>query len=363
LARLAWVRRPPAAAIADPAAPTLPDQVKSEDTNPAPDTPPSPPSTPPPPAASRHGNGHRSTRAAVFAAARHRNRIGGQLVAIDRNLRERLVVLADSAMRLALDRAGNRAVNRLGRTQKAAMSRVAPGVRVATIGPTMLADAGMSADVLLDGAFEVMRPQFFAWGAGAQADALDVVSRAVSGLSTAERELIQVRQASSLSEAWGWLESTLMTLARARLFDPSPDAPPVGEHDSTVNVPPGILRSAMAQAGGATGLQIDEGRGVWLPLNQGGQQPAGGIGTGEQMSDVLAQGGATVDGYQWVYGPAHRTRPFDPHAELDGVEFVNFDDDVLTNNEGFPEYDFFMPGDHPGCICDYEPIVIAASDV
>jgi hypothetical protein len=81
------------------------------------------------------------------------------------------------------------------------------------------------------------------------------------------------------------------------------------------------------------------------------------------MSDVLAQGGATVDGYQWVYGPAHRTRPFDPHAELDGVEFVNFDDDVLTNNEGFPEYDFFMPGDHPGCICDYEPIVIAASDV
>jgi len=42
---------------------------------------------------------------------------------------------------------------------------------------------------------------------------------------------------------------------------------------------------------------------------------------------------------------------------LDGTEFDNFDDPRLTNGSPFPPYDYYFPGDHTGCICDFEPII------
>jgi hypothetical protein len=62
-----------------------------------------------------------------------------------------------------------------------------------------------------------------------------------------------------------------------------------------------------------------------------------------------------------VYGPAFRQRPFEPHMRLDGTEFGNFDDSQLINGSGFPPYGYYFPGDHSGCICDFEPIIIESA--
>jgi len=51
-------------------------------------------------------------------------------------------------------------------------------------------------------------------------------------------------------------------------------------------------------------------------------------------------------------------RPFEPHQDLDGTEFQTFTDDVLAADGGeFPFVDFYHPGDHLGCQCDFAPIV------
>lgn len=284
--------------------------------------------------------------------------LGAQLVGIDRDLRARLIGLADSTMRQALDRAGNRLSNKVTSSEKRTLSRVQPAHRVAQLGASVLAAAHIDVDDLLADSFDGMRQQYMSWGATAQRDALDAVSQAVSGLTTAERELLTVRQAVDLTESWTWLEDTLTSLAKTRLFDPAIDVAVVGELDVASTVPPGALRAAMAKAGGATSLHIDDRGGVWLPMGNGGARPAGGIGTGELMLDTAAANGAARAGYRWVYGPAARTRPFEPHVELDGVEFENFDDDVLANNDSFPEFAYYIPGDHAGCICDFEPLLI-----
>jgi hypothetical protein len=56
-----------------------------------------------------------------------------------------------------------------------------------------------------------------------------------------------------------------------------------------------------------------------------------------------------------VYGdPSARSAPFEPHEALDGVDFETWDDPVLANEEGWPDTDFYAPGDHFGCLCDFE---------
>jgi hypothetical protein len=52
-----------------------------------------------------------------------------------------------------------------------------------------------------------------------------------------------------------------------------------------------------------------------------------------------------------------------PHMNLDGQVFRNFDDPVLANGSGWPPYSFYMPGDHAGCICDFEPIIVPAAEL
>jgi hypothetical protein len=85
----------------------------------------------------------------------------------------------------------------------------------------------------------------------------------------------------------------------------------------------------------------------------------GGIGLGDLLRGEMASRGVAVEGYRWVYGPAARRRPFEPHARLAGTTFQNFDDDVLANSAGWPPFSHFMPGDHSGCLCDVEPVLIA----
>ena len=76
------------------------------------------------------------------------------------------------------------------------------------------------------------------------------------------------------------------------------------------------------------------------------------------MGDLLEEQGVTVEGYEWVYGGFPRSHPFEPHQDLDGLTFENFDDPALENTSGFPATSHYLPGDHAGCVCDVMPVLV-----
>lgn len=308
---------------------------------------------------SRNGAVPIASRSALTAATR--SNLGRTLMEIDRELRSRLVVAANDSMRHALDRAGSILKSR-SPTNRAILKDV-PRYRVAATLGRELSLRAATTDEALDGAWDDLERQFMAWGASAQSDALETASKLAGGFTIAERDSLMLRQADDLAAAWSWLKEALTALAAQRMFDPDPAAPDMGEFDTSLSVPVGMLRQAIARAGGTSGLLTNNAGGAYLVLGDSGRRPAGGIGTGELLRDALRDNGVSTEGYRWVYGPAHRSRPFEPHVELDGAEFVNFDDDVLSNTSGFPDSAFYMPGDHSGCVCDVEPILIPPSEV
>ena len=350
--------------------------VKAPDLHPAPPPgsppgalpagpPPPRPPKPPPPDAETADTGDAG---GVAASARPRRDTGRTLMEIDRDLRTRLIVAANAAMDRALERAGSRVTSRVASAKRG----VAPPAvfmmrdqvikaplleRASLMGATHLASINLNTDELLDGAWTTLEGQFRTWSAGSASAARDVLSGLLSGFTTADRAAMGMRQASSIDEAWTWLEVQLRSLAAANIFNPNAAVEAVGEFDLTMKVPAGLIRSALARAGGDLGISVPAGGGPWVTLTNGGTAPAGGIATGGEVMGAVTSYGGAVSGYVWVYGPAHRHSPFEPHAQLDGVTFDNFDDDVLANNGSFPEFDFYMPGDHAGCICDFSPIV------
>lgn len=282
---------------------------------------------------------------------------GRRLMEVDRDLRSRVLVLADRTMNRALERAGATLRAKASAQVRAAVRDVADNRFVAAaMGPTIVA-ATADVDELLAESIDAMGTSFLSWAASAQRQALDLASRIASGFSTAERDRLQLRQAADLEEAWSWMRETLTSLAHARLFDPTIAVAELGEIDTTLSVPAGLVRQAITRAGGMTGVSTGTGTDAWVALTDGGNRPAGGIGTGEVITGALADAGEPVDGYVWDYGPAMRTRPFEPHVDLDGTEFATFDDPALANDEGWPPFAFYMPGDHDGCLCDFIPIV------
>jgi len=299
---------------------------------------------------------------------RHRTDAGKRLAAIDRDLLVRLTVASSAAMERALEKIGN--VLRTKASAHRAITRDVPRREVASVlgRTTVLAAAGDDGD-LFEGAWDSLEKQFKDWGGAAQAQALDVAAEVTSGLSTAEREALSLRQAGDLDQAWDWMKGSLSALGGERLFNPNPTEPGIGEFDPNATVPTGLVRQAIQRAGGSTGISTgptgqigNTGQSAFVALRGTDGAPDGGIGTGVLVNEVLSDGGAGIEGYVWVYGPARRKTNFEPHVELDGIEFVNFDDDVLANGDSFPETDFYFPGDHNGCICDFEPVILSAAD-
>lgn len=311
-----------------------------------------------------------------------RNR-GHELTMLDRDLRVRLLTAADAALTRALEKAGNKLRSKAGQTRTLAKAGFIHSVYVAShLGRKLVADAGFSDDDLIGvDAWSGLESSFRAWVAAAQQKALAIVGDVVD-LSAAHRSTLALRQAADLDRAWLWMRDELHKLAVGRLFAPDPTAPAAGEFDPSVRIPVGLVRQALAIAGGATGLaHVEprrpalravgggsmgnpgaeaEGQPVFVAVNN--DQPLGGVGLGELVGETLVEGGAGVEGFVWVYGPAFRAHPFDPHEELDGVPFVNFDDDVLASGNASEDASwigpFLYPGDHDGCNCDFEPTLL-----
>jgi hypothetical protein len=213
----------------------------------------------------------------------------------------------------------------------------------------------------LAGAWDELEDQFMAWGAQAQQEAIESASRFAGGFTTSQRTDLGLRQAEDLGTAWAWMSEALDGLAVERMFDPNPSAPDFGEFDPTLKVPSGLVRQAMARAGGNSGLQAGDKGQAFVTVADAGTRPAGGVATGELVKGALQDEGVVTERYRWVYGPAFRSQNFQPHLDLardGGVVFENFDDPQLERKEGhtFPPYGYYFPGDHTGCICDFEPI-------
>lgn len=279
---------------------------------------------------------------------------GRKLAALDRALRTRLAGAVDLAMIRALERAGNMVKNRGTAGMRAALRQIPSKRAVAHLGPTLLADAGITAEALLEGAWEDLGQSFKAWAADTGDEALKIVNDVLSGrLTNKQLSVLKARQAANIDEAWQWLSSSLDDVARRALFAPevAQGLAEIGEIDTLSHVPAGVLREALMRAGGATGFTSRGG--VVTPTNK---TPLGGIATGEDMMGVLADNGMAVEAYEWTYGPAQR-RTFQPHLDLAGVTFENFDDPVLANTSGWPETSHYYPGDHPGCVCDFTPVI------
>jgi hypothetical protein len=298
----------------------------------------------------------------TLVAARRPQRpdLGRRLLEVDRELRTRLLVLADDTLTRALELAGARLRTKAGAQLRGRLKDVEAWRVASVMGESLVAATG--GDDLLAGAFDAMEASFMEWGATAQNQALDLASKVIGGFSRADRDRLGLRQAENLEEAWRWTREALSNVAEARLFDPNPVLEAFGEATGG-RVPPGLIRQSLARAGGAVGLEATGEGGAFLALGNGGTEPVGGVATGEDVRSFLGEHGFAVEGYVWVYGPALRTRPFEPHLALDGVEFLNFDDPVLLNTDDFPDLPFYAPGDHAACACDAEPRLLPPLDL
>ena len=298
------------------------------------------------------------------ASARRRVNYGRKFADVDRKLRDRLQGAVEAAMDRALEKAGNRLKNQnrlVGSSTMRDYLRGVPAYRAAQqLGEEALTASGTSASELLDGAWESFGQQFKLWVRQGGDAALDLVSQVLSDFTEAQRVEAKLALLGNADQAWAWLQNALGDVGKQALFNPARGAVAtlgtVGEWEQSMRVPPGLIREALAMAGGATGLRGPAG--VVTPSNA---KPVGGVGTGDVVMGALADGGASVDGYVWNYGPGRRAE-FPPHSELDGTVFTNFDDEVLANGEGWPETPFYYPGDHDGCLCDFDPIVLAPDE-
>jgi hypothetical protein len=275
-------------------------------------------------------------------------RLSRRLLDIDRQLRERLTTAADAALNRALERAGNRLRSKAnGNPEARTASAGVPGERVAAVmGRTLVAALGAEEQELLAEAFERFRGQYTEWTLAAAEEAMDTAAE-LTGLRrddpTVMRAVASLRDtfADAVELSWPALEGELLTVAEGALYEPDLSLPDRGEVPAT-RVPPGVLRSALAVAGG-------------LASDATGLPPLSGLTSGRLLQTFLADRNVVAHENEWAYGIS--SRPFKPHRDLDGQVFTSWDDPVLaTPTEANWIGRSMAPGDHKGCHCDYMPI-------
>lgn len=307
----------------------------------------------------------------IVASARRRRSTGERLMAIDRRTRERILAYSESAVARKVERAGARlrtslANAKAGTTRgdaKAMLAAVPNRRALATLGRVGTAALGVDEGDLLDGEFDDLRDQFDETVSRAQEEAL-AIAVARLGIENPDVALQHVRahQEDQRRLAWAALAAALLAAARNAIYDTAPHAV-VGEVTAAV-VQPGMVRQALAIAGGSSPVQSKAG-GVADAITGG---YAGGVATGDDMAALWGSYGEPWTGYEWQYnydGPS----PFLDHEVLGvsgenggGVRFASWDDEVLStsNMPGGVDNtwlgDFYFPGDHFGCQCDAIPV-------
>ena len=278
-----------------------------------------------------------------------------KLVDIDRELRIKLHTACNAAVKRALEKAGAKVVSKArgkgSETIRASLDSVPLHSVCAKVGPTIIAALGLDAKALSDAEFAELKIQWDKWVSDSSDQALRQAARIAGIDSSAMKAQVGGRFADDSETGWIWLESHLQSAVSAQMAAPLVEDIFVGAEDTFIAM--GDIRGALAIAGGfisdntSAGISSD---GQPLDWSEG----MGQVATGDTVRDALSENGVEDAGYVWVHGPSGN--PFEPHLELDGEEFSTFDAPGLQNNEGFPDYDYFAPGDHSGCSCDFMPL-------
>lgn len=276
--------------------------------------------------------------------------LGATFAQIEGRLRERLLAACSAAVNDALRKAGNRL--RTKAQQDETMRASVNGLPATEVGRAIGLQAAatlVNPDELLDGAFDGLHDQYDRYTSKAQASVVKAL--APYATEAAARQALddyEANQERRRDLGWTVLSLALLALTKERLF--AEEQRPQGEFDASVDMPVGIVRQALTVVGG---LDADN-----VPSVSGYQ---GGLTGGTEVGAVMEQAALVVEGYQWVVGDP--SVPFEPHQELDGLAFTDFQTDELLNVESFPEYPFFFPGDHAGCQCNAISAIVPVGDV
>jgi hypothetical protein len=342
-----------------------------------------------------------SSRRPKVVATAEQVRLSRKLVDIDRDVRRSLQVAASASIRRSLEKAGAKLRTAAHNAKDTAVMAVLSGVPAERVGMTLGAQKvhQFGGEAMVKSDWADVRQAYEAWVTAAQEQSLTVAQQ-LGGAKISPTSVAALRSANATNRQAGWnaLSQALDALAVTALTAPAitaalvPAAPSAGSRllipadivrrepssaadvgnavavtvDPATLAPTSTIRAILAMAGGLsldkTGLDVKTG--VAAVVDNAAPLPQ--IGTGTGVADLLAEADMSTPGYQWVHGTA--TREFDPHVELDGVEFATFDDPVLaTDGSGTAEAadwvgEYFAPGDHDGCTCDFMPLW-AASDV
>lgn len=293
---------------------------------------------------------------ALVAAAAPIVGLGERLAAIEARLRDRLTVAASDAVSDALRRAGNR-LRSAAQSDPAAREQV-NGVDPEAVGIVLglsTAESIADVDALLDGAFDGLRERWDGWVGDAQAEVarlLDTQAATAPDATLAARAVNDYEAGAEGDRDAGWaaLAAALLLVSREQMFDAAAVARTTGEFDPSVRVQAGIVRDALARAGG-----------LERPLAPvGAAQTAGpsGLTTGVRVRNAMAELGLLTTAYEWRVGMP--SQPFEPHQRLAGLVFTSWEDEGLTNAGPWPRTGFYFPGDHRGCQCDAVPVIVRA---
>lgn len=279
--------------------------------------------------------------------------IGVRWARIEAGLARDLLVDCDAALRRVLERAQNRirsaatraplgADKRLGQAIRAQARALAPAALAVALGPDQVHALGLGADDLFDGSLGSLEEHFYAWTDQARVRALAELARLGIDTPGPDVDSWDEQSRSRMADAWAVLSAGLTASAAGLLFAaPGPEtaAPLQGEWDATLSASPAIVRDALTAAGGGPST-LAESQGV----------TTGGLLGGEDFISFLeVLPDFDLTGWVWTVGAPDR--PFEPHQALDGVEFTSWEDEALTNDEAWPDYSSFFPGDHVGCQC------------
>lgn len=280
-------------------------------------------------------------------------RASRRVARIEADLRAKVHAYMASLVERAVEKTGAKARTkaRNQETFAAAIGAVPNRAVCAQLGPAMVAALSLDEESVLAEVIEGGAAQFEQWTRQAQDEALRVAAR-LGDVDDATLDALRARQNDDRAAGWLLLSAALLTVARARLFDPDPQAPEVGEFDGSP-LPMAPVAAALARAGGAAGPVVSVPfAGVRLPAaitTAEGEPEPGGATAGPSGRDAFRAAGFARVGYEWQTGTPER--PFEPHQNLDGLSFRSFFDDALVNPNDWPPHPYYFAGDHAGCLC------------
>lgn len=278
-----------------------------------------------------------------------------QLSKIERELFDKLSTASNAAMSRALEKAGARIRTTVGRTAagRAWCASHSNTQLCFLISNSMIAAAGLDEMTLLNEAWDSLEAEYGQYLEYADNQTINALAKMV-GKTPEEFADLAKQLGDYAGEGWQTLRHGLNDQAVKYLSDAAnelevdTDVTEGAEIAKTRLVSPKIIKAAISRAGGALRHPSDDQ--MFDPVAPGHDVYAG-LTTGPAVSSTLGDEGMAIESYTWVHG--FTPNPFEPHADLDGAEFTGWTDDILVNQDEWPDVDYFIPGDHDGCSCDF----------